>query len=104
VEGVDLTANIRLQPNVHNKGFIVDSRTVVVSSQNFSPAGIEENRDAGVIIESAEIANCFEAIFLSDWNDKAKPFASRATARLASRPAIAFRAAFPGAWTYQFSL
>jgi phosphatidylserine/phosphatidylglycerophosphate/cardiolipin synthase-like enzyme len=76
-EGVDLTANIRLQPNVHNKGFVVDSRTVVVSSQNFSPAGVEENRDAGLIIESDEIANYFEPIFLSDWN-KLKPFAPRA--------------------------
>ena len=38
---VDLTANIRLQPSpsVHNKGFVIDSSIVVVSSQNFSPAG-----------------------------------------------------------------
>jgi phosphatidylserine/phosphatidylglycerophosphate/cardiolipin synthase-like enzyme len=78
--GVDLSANIRLQPDVHNKGFVVDSRTVVVSSQNFSPAGIEENRDAGVIIESAEIATYFEPIFLSDWNNKAKPFAPKTEA------------------------
>jgi hypothetical protein len=37
-EGVDLTANIRTLPNVHNKGFIIDGETVVVSSQNFSPS------------------------------------------------------------------
>ena len=75
--GVDLTANISLQPDVHNKGFVVDSRAVVVSSQNFSPAGIRENRDAGVILESAKIAKYFEKIFLSDWKDKAKPFAPK---------------------------
>ena len=50
--GVNLTANIRLQSNVHNKGFVVDSSTVVVSSQNFSPAGVQDNRDAGVVIEN----------------------------------------------------
>lgn len=85
--GVDLTQNIRLQPNVHNKGFVVDSKTVVVSSQNFSPAGIEQNRDAGVIIASADIAQYYEAIFLSDWNERAKPFAARAVAKTAREPA-----------------
>ena len=75
--GVDLTANISLQPNVHNKGFVIDSSVVVVSSQNFSPDGIQFNRDAGVIIESAPIAQYFEAVFLSDWNNKAKPFAAK---------------------------
>jgi phosphatidylserine/phosphatidylglycerophosphate/cardiolipin synthase-like enzyme len=76
--GVDLTANISLQSDVHNKGFVVDSRVVVVSSQNFSPEGIRENRDAGVIIESGQIAQYFESIFLSDWNQRAKPFARKA--------------------------
>jgi phosphatidylserine/phosphatidylglycerophosphate/cardiolipin synthase-like enzyme len=83
--GVDLTANISLQSNVHNKGFIVDSKTVVVSSQNFSPAGVRLNRDAGVIIESPDIANYFGPIFLSDWNQKAKPFAPKAAAQLSKR-------------------
>jgi PLD-like domain len=87
--GVDLTANISLQSNVHNKGFIVDSKTVVVSSQNFSPAGVRENRDAGVIIESTEIANYFTPIFLSDWNQKAKAFAPKAAAALTKRTARA---------------
>jgi phosphatidylserine/phosphatidylglycerophosphate/cardiolipin synthase-like enzyme len=70
--GADLTANIRLQPNVHNKGFIVDDKIVVVSSQNFSPAGVSDNRDAGVLIESPEIAQYFKPIFEADWK-KAKP-------------------------------
>ena len=75
--GVDPTANISLQPNVHNKGFVIDSRVVVVSSQNFSPDGIQFNRDAGVIIESAPIAQYFENVFLADWNNKAKPFVAK---------------------------
>jgi len=90
--GVDLTANISLQPDVHNKGFVIDSSIVVVSSQNFSPAGILNNRDAGVIIESQEIAKYFEPIFLSDWNNKAKPFAPKAAAQLAKGSAGAKKA------------
>ena len=65
--GVDLTAKIRLQPNVHNKGFVVDSSVAVVSSQNFSPAGVRNNRDAGVIIANAQVAQYFEPVFLADW-------------------------------------
>lgn len=75
--GVDLTANISLQPNVHNKSFVIDSSVVVVSSQNFSPDGIQLNRDAGVIIENAPIAQYFENVFLADWNNKAKPFVAK---------------------------
>jgi phosphatidylserine/phosphatidylglycerophosphate/cardiolipin synthase-like enzyme len=66
-EGVDLTANIRTLPNVHNKGFVIDGKTVVVSSQNFSPAGVSDNRDAGLILESEDIAQYFGPIFDADW-------------------------------------
>jgi phosphatidylserine/phosphatidylglycerophosphate/cardiolipin synthase-like enzyme len=65
--GVDLTANIHTYPSVHNKGFVVDSKAVIVSSQNFSPAGIDQNRDAGVILESPELAQYFGQIFDADW-------------------------------------
>jgi len=85
--GVDLTANIYLQPNVHNKGFVIDSKTVVVSSQNFSPQGVQRNRDAGVIIESPEIAGYFEPIFLSDLKNKAKLFAPKAASKAGSKTA-----------------
>ncbi len=77
--GVDLTANIRLQSSVHNKGFVIDHKTVVVSSQNFSPEGVQENRDAGLILESPGVAGYFEKIFLADWNHNPKP-ASAVTA------------------------
>jgi phosphatidylserine/phosphatidylglycerophosphate/cardiolipin synthase-like enzyme len=78
--GVDLTANIRTFPNVHNKGFVIDGETVVVSSQNFSPAGIYDNRDAGLILESKEIAQYFAPIFDQDW-DASRPFVAKAGAR-----------------------
>jgi hypothetical protein len=67
VQGVDLTANIHTYPDVHNKGFVVDGKTVIVSSQNFSPAGVDQNRDAGMILESAELAQYFGPIFDADW-------------------------------------
>jgi phosphatidylserine/phosphatidylglycerophosphate/cardiolipin synthase-like enzyme len=84
--GVDLTANISLQPDVHNKGFVIDSSVVVVSSQNFSPDGIQFNRDAGVIIESAPITQYFENVFLADWNNKAKPFVAKVAAKPKPKP------------------
>ncbi len=90
--GVDLTANIRLQHNVHNKGFVVDSKFVVVSSQNFSPAGVENNRDAGVLIESPEIARYFAPIFESDWENKARPFDPEAHAQQQKKTAAARKA------------
>jgi phosphatidylserine/phosphatidylglycerophosphate/cardiolipin synthase-like enzyme len=79
-EGVDLTANISTLPNVHNKGFIIDGETVVVSSQNFSPAGICENRDAGLILESEQIAQYFGPIFNADWRDS-RPLVAQSQSR-----------------------
>jgi phosphatidylserine/phosphatidylglycerophosphate/cardiolipin synthase-like enzyme len=76
---IDLTPVMKLQPNVHNKGFVIDSQTVVVSSQNWSGAGIRQNRDAGLIIESPAIAQYFESVFNSDWT-KNKPFNPQAAA------------------------
>jgi phosphatidylserine/phosphatidylglycerophosphate/cardiolipin synthase-like enzyme len=86
-QGVDLTANIYTQPNVHNKGFAVDSRKVVVSSQNFSSAGVETNRDAGVIIEQPDIVEYFESIFLSDFRNQTKPFVASSSKSRTKSPA-----------------
>jgi phosphatidylserine/phosphatidylglycerophosphate/cardiolipin synthase-like enzyme len=74
--GVDLTSNIGVQYDVHNKGFVIDSKTVVVSSQNFSPAGVHDNRDAGVIIENPDIAKYFESVFTADFQTKTIPVTS----------------------------
>ena len=65
--GVDAVEHLRIQPHVHNKGIVVDSQIVVVSSQNWSSLGTGDNRDAGLIIYNAEAARYFEEIFLHDW-------------------------------------
>lgn len=68
-----LTQVLRIQQRVHNKGIIVDSAQVLVSSQNWSAAGTLRNRDAGVILQHAGIAKFFEAIFLEDWDHRSTP-------------------------------
>jgi hypothetical protein len=62
---------LRVQDRVHTKGIVVDSKTVLVSSQNWSSAGVLQNRDAGMIIGHPGIAQFFEASFLQDWEDRA---------------------------------
>ena len=65
--GIDQSM-LRIQAHVHNKGMIVDSKHVVVSSQNWSADGTLRNRDAGLIVfDSADAAQYFEEIFLHDW-------------------------------------
>jgi phosphatidylserine/phosphatidylglycerophosphate/cardiolipin synthase-like enzyme len=46
--------------NVHNKGLIVDNKSVMISSINWNENSVVNNREAGVIIENPEIA-CFYA-------------------------------------------
>jgi phosphatidylserine/phosphatidylglycerophosphate/cardiolipin synthase-like enzyme len=67
----DLDQVLRIQERVHNKGIVVDSKVVMVSSQNWSADGTLRNRDAGLIIYNADIAQYFEAIFLDDWTNRA---------------------------------
>jgi len=64
--GIDL-AHVRIQFGVHNKGFIIDGKVVVISSQNWSADGVLRNRDAGVVIENATAANYYVQIFDHDW-------------------------------------
>jgi len=66
--GVNLD-NVRIQSNVHNKGFVFDHKKVVVSSMNWSGEGVLNNRDAGVIIENVTAAEYYEEIFLDDWDN-----------------------------------
>jgi PLD-like domain len=75
--GIDAVEHLRIQPHVHNKGMVIDSQTVVVSSQNWSPMGTGDNRDAGLIIYNAQAAQYFEEIFLHDWVNMAAAKALR---------------------------
>ncbi|MEP9403641.1 phospholipase D-like domain-containing protein [Sphingomonas silueang] len=62
----------RVQTNVHNKGIIADGERVLVSSANWSSDGVLRNRDAGIVIHDAEIAAYYQAIFLDDWDNRAR--------------------------------
>jgi hypothetical protein len=76
---------IRAQGRIHNKGIVADGARVLVSSQNWSGDGFLRNRDAGVIVDDAEVADYYEKVFLSDWDNRTKPaIASRLTAFLAT--------------------
>jgi hypothetical protein len=66
-------AVVRGQGRVHNKGIIVDGKSVLISSQNWSGDGFLRNRDAGLIVDDEEIAGYYETIFLDDWNNRARP-------------------------------
>jgi phosphatidylserine/phosphatidylglycerophosphate/cardiolipin synthase-like enzyme len=63
---------VKIQNNVHNKGFVFDHKKVVVSSMNWSGEGVLSNRDAGVIIDNATAAKYYEKIFLDDWANHAE--------------------------------
>jgi PLD-like domain len=64
--GLNLSS-VKVQAGVHNKGIVVDSKTVMISSQNWSGDGVLRNRDAGLIIFDEEVAQYYEQVFLHDW-------------------------------------
>jgi cardiolipin synthase A/B len=69
--GLDLEARLisdyhRLSV-MHNKGLIVDDRTVI-SSINWGDSAVNENREAGVIITSPSVADHFADLFWQDWS------------------------------------
>jgi hypothetical protein len=64
-------SRVRLLGGCHNKGIVVDSKAVLVSSQNYSPDGVRFNRDAGLIIRHPDVAAYFEKLFLHDWENRA---------------------------------
>jgi phosphatidylserine/phosphatidylglycerophosphate/cardiolipin synthase-like enzyme len=53
---------------VHNKGMIVDNKTVLISSINWNEQSVRENREAGVLVENEDVAIYYATVFLSDWN------------------------------------
>ena len=52
---------------IHNKGVIVDNRSVLVSSINWNSNSPNFNREAGVIIVHSGVARYFRDVFDSDW-------------------------------------
>ncbi len=63
---IDLAGN-HLE-KIHNKGVIVDSTYVLVSSINWNSNSPNFNRETGVIIEHAGVAEYFRNVFEDDWS------------------------------------
>ena len=60
---VDLTRLV----HCHNKLVIVDGKTVLVSSQNWSRAAVLENREAGLVFGHTDVAGYCTNVFEVDW-------------------------------------
>ncbi len=52
---------------IHNKGAIADRSRVLVSSINWNQNSVERNREAGVVIDSAEVGQHYLSLFDQDW-------------------------------------
>jgi len=75
--GLKLKENIRYIDtkrfvHCHNKLIVVDSETVLVSSQNWSDSGVSKNREAGVLFRYPDVARYYAQIFESDWSTALK--------------------------------
>jgi hypothetical protein len=64
---------VRVQAGCHTKGIVIDSRTVLLGSHNWTNQGVQANRDASLLIHDPRIARYFERVFLHDWEHLAKP-------------------------------
>jgi phosphatidylserine/phosphatidylglycerophosphate/cardiolipin synthase-like enzyme len=64
----------------HNKGVIVDGRYSVVSSTNWSENSIHRAREAGLIVDSKDLAAYFTEVFDQDW--KTADSAAKASAAM----------------------
>lgn len=61
-------SRVRLQNGNHNKGILVDGKTVL-GSHNWTGDGTTFNRDASLIFNDVEIASYYEQLFLYDWEN-----------------------------------
>lgn len=59
---------VKLQNGNHNKGILVDGKTVL-GSHNWTGDGTTFNRDASLIFDDADISSYYETLFLHDWNN-----------------------------------
>ena len=65
--------DLREFTHCHNKGLIIDGKTVVVSSTNWSDNSIGAAREAGVLITNAHVAGYFAKAFDYDWRTGLRP-------------------------------
>jgi phospholipase D-like protein len=74
----------RFQPACHNKTIIVDGKTVMFGSHNWSNEGVKTNRDASLIFDDAEIANYLAEVYDYDWNRLATAHPTQKRPRVAA--------------------
>lgn len=65
--GVDVAWASKKFHNTHSKFAVVDDGTVLVGSTNWSKNAMLYNREASVIVYSADVAASFEKVFDSDY-------------------------------------
>lgn len=63
---------VRVQAGCHTKGIVIDSKTVLLGSHNFTNQGVVVNRDASLLIQQKDIAQYYERVFLHDWERLSK--------------------------------
>ncbi|NYZ73685.1 DUF1669 domain-containing protein [Candidatus Micrarchaeota archaeon] len=66
-KGFNIRYASRIYALTHSKFMIIDGGAVLVGSHNFSNSALYENREASVIIRSADIARQFADVFATDW-------------------------------------
>jgi phosphatidylserine/phosphatidylglycerophosphate/cardiolipin synthase-like enzyme len=54
--------------NIHNKGAIIDNKSVLISSINWNENSFLNNREIGIIINHSNISQFYSTVFLSDWH------------------------------------
>ena len=57
----------------HNKLMIIDNKVVIISSINFSDNAFLNNRESGMVVQDANVANAFNNVFDADWTDGESP-------------------------------
>lgn len=62
--------NWSILSNLHNKGVIIDNKSVLISSINWNEESFMRNREVGVIITNNEVATYYGNVFMHDWDLK----------------------------------
>ncbi len=57
---------------MHNKGVIVDHKITLISSINWSPTSLRDNREVGIVINNENVSEYYEELFMYDWNNAAE--------------------------------
>jgi len=60
--------NLSFFAHLHNKGVLIDRQKVLVSSTNWSENSITCAREAGVLIQSPDVAEYYAKVFDLDWS------------------------------------